>query len=312
MNEIRAQKRSAGPVVDAFDGTDDGARALRYGVDQARRFGRRLRLVHVPHQAVPMTPMLPLLAAETLREVAHRVLADAEKKVDELAHGTVQVEAILAPGPRVPAILTHSADASLVVVGQRSSAARRWLTGSTTTGVAAGATCPVVCVPAGWDPALEHRRVLAGVDGSDASVHVIEAALAAADERGAALSLLHAWRPVGEYDAAIVQRVLVDEWRSQADRHLAELTAVAGKAHPDVMVTRKLEYCSPAVALVQASANADLLVIGRRGAGAPFGLSLGSLARTMIRSAHCPVEVVPTPALDKGERHAQSMVGAAN
>lgn len=166
-----------------------------------------------------------------------------------------------------------------MVLGQRPLPVRRLLTGSTTTGVAARATCPVVCMPDAWDPAVEHGLVLAGVDDSAASPHVIEAAFAAADERGVPLTVLHAWRPVGQYDAAIVERVLVDRWRPQADQHLAELTAVAQNNHPDVVVSRKLEYCTPVVALVEASANADLLVIGRRGAGAPFGLSLGSLER---------------------------------
>jgi hypothetical protein len=82
MNEIRAQKRSAGPVVDAVDGTDDGARALRYGVDQARRFDRRLRLVHVPHQAVPMTAILTRAAGVVIGGVMWSQARDKGQRSD--------------------------------------------------------------------------------------------------------------------------------------------------------------------------------------------------------------------------------------
>lgn len=55
----------------------------------------------------------------------------------------------------------------------------------------------------------------------------------------------------------------------------------------------RVEYRSTKVALVEASAAAALLVIGRHLQSAPLGLSLGSVARSMIHSARCPVEIVP-------------------
>ena len=46
-------------------------------------------------------------------------------------------------------------------------------------------------------------------------------------------------------------------------------------------------------ALLGATEGADLLVIGRRGQGAPIGLPMGSTARAMIRESRCPVEITP-------------------
>lgn len=290
MNE----KRSAtpvGPIVVAVDGTDDGVRALKYGVQEANRLGRRLRLVHVAHQTVPMAPMLPLLSSETLLSIAQHVLADAEEHAGEL--GAEDVEAALADGPRVPAILDHCRDASRVVVGPRVSGLQRLMTGSTSSGLAARAACPVVCVPSTWDPDARAAGVVVGVDGSSGSVQVLSAGFEAARELDCGISVLHAWRPVGQYDAVIVEGTLVDRWRAEATEQLTELTENVRSEYPEVPVTLRAEYQSTKLALAEASRAAGLLVIGRHGGSVPLGLSLGSVARSMIHSAHCPVEIVP-------------------
>jgi nucleotide-binding universal stress UspA family protein len=42
-----------------------------------------------------------------------------------------------------------------------------------------------------------------------------------------------------------------------------------------------------------AAVNADLLVLGRHGHTARLGLLVGSTTRTLLRTATCPVVVVP-------------------
>ena len=68
MTETRVT-HNRGPILVAVDGTEDGDRALRFGVEEARRRSCGLRLVHVPHETIPMAPMLPLFAASTLHEI---------------------------------------------------------------------------------------------------------------------------------------------------------------------------------------------------------------------------------------------------
>ncbi|MGN6131114.1 MAG: universal stress protein [Nocardioidaceae bacterium] len=297
MNE-RAS-RTGGVVLVGVDGTEDSDRAIRYGVAEALRGSGAVRLVHVIHEAVPLNPMLPLFGADTLRGVGTRILTEARDRALEAARDRpLHVEEVIARGPRASAILAHAVDAALIVLGVRSSTAQRIWTGSTTTGVAARAHCPVIAVPEEWDPEAVHRCVVAAVDGSPASAEVLRAGFAAAEERHARLLVVHAWRPTGQYDAAIGGRVAAEAWQRQTEPAVWELVAGWRGDYPTVEVEVDLRYQSTVVALAEAARHADLLVMGRRGERAPFGLSLGSRARTMLRVAACPVQIVPAPAYE--------------
>ncbi len=293
MNETSGVFR-AGPVVVAVDGTEDGERALRFGAEEARRRGRGLRLVHVPHETIPMAPMLPLFSGQVLHDMGTRILADAEAQAHELVGDERSVEVVLAPGSRVPALLEAAADACAIVVAPRSPGMAKLVLGSTTTGLAARASCPVFCVPPpDGGPLPLRKRVVVGVDGSPVSSAVLDAAFASADLRRAELVIAHAWRPSGTYDTVIGGRAFVREWVAAVERQLAELAAGNRGKYPDVRVRTEMRYQKPSAALSDLAFRADLLVLGRRGHSAPLGLLLGSTVRAVIRSEVCPVEVVP-------------------
>lgn len=291
MTETRTAGR--GPVVVAVDGTEDGERAIRYAVEEARRRDCGLRLVHCPHETIPMAPMLPMFSAPILHEVGAQILKDSERLARELAGDGWPVEVILEHGPRVAAILAAAEDARAIVVAPHPASLVKLVVGSTTTGLAARADCPVYCVPPRWERSAERPRVVVGVDGSPSSDAVLAAAFDAADRRRAQLVIVHAWRPTGQYDTVIGGRAFVREWVDTVEREVAELAAGHRQDHPDVKVRLELRYERPAVALAELSNGADLLVLGRRGHGAPLGLLLGSTVRALIRSEVCPVEVVP-------------------
>ena len=54
----------------------------------------------------------------------------------------------------------------------------------------------------------------------------------------------------------------------------------------------RLAYGHPSQALVQASKEASLLVVGSRGHGAFTGMLLGSVSMHCVTGAFCPVTVV--------------------
>lgn len=76
------------------------------------------------------------------------------------------------------------------------------------------------------------------------------------------------------------------------------------EAHPALTVELFLDQGSPAAALLKASEDAALIVVGTRGIGSGQALLLGSVSYAVAHRAHCPVLLVP----DTSERAAGGKV----
>jgi nucleotide-binding universal stress UspA family protein len=140
--------------------------------------------------------------------------------------------------------------------------------------------------------------VVVGVDGSPGSREALAFALAEASMRNATVHAVHSWvypifygdsytDPIAEYEAEAV-RVL-----EQAVAEAATLSTDRGQAPA---VTTAAREGDPVEQLLEASRNADLLVVGSRGHGGLVGLVLGSVSLGCVSGARCPVVVVPDPA----------------
>ncbi|HIW30707.1 MAG TPA: universal stress protein, partial [Candidatus Luteococcus avicola] len=68
-----------------------------------------------------------------------------------------------------------------------------------------------------------------------------------------------------------------------------------GEHNSTVPVETRVEVGSAGAALVEASHEAELVVVGTRGRSGLSGLLLGSTCREVVRRALCPVLVVPAP-----------------
>ncbi|MFN7151321.1 MAG: universal stress protein, partial [Microthrixaceae bacterium] len=79
----------------------------------------------------------------------------------------------------------------------------------------------------------------------------------------------------------------------------------AATAYPSLRIAGATEVTSPALALIEASEQAGLLVLGSRGYGRVVGALLGSVAFTVAARANCPVVVVKDEAMDQpaGPQH---------
>ncbi len=287
------EQSSVTPVVVGVDGSEQSERAVRYAVAEARRRGTGIRFVHAVHETAPMTAMMPLFSVESFTEVGNRLADDAARLARDLEPG-VRVSRTVKGGSRVGVLVDEGEDASVIVLGHRSrSLAGRVLTSSTTTGVAARAHCPVVSVPDRWEPGSETGRVVVGVDDSNASHDALVLAFAEARRRGARLAVLHAWRLPTAYDDIGYSELASDQWMPEARSRLEETLAPFRDVYPDVVVEIELRHEYAGQALVAVTEDADLIVVGRRGHGAPLGIYLGSLARMLVREGHCPVEIAP-------------------
>ena len=290
---MTSNSTSPRPLVVGVDGSRDSQRAVQYAVELAHRIHAPIRLVHSPRQLVPMSPMLPLLPDWSAQEVGTHVLTNAARDVADLGGTDLDVETVLSQQPRVEALLSNADDAHAIVLGTRGTTVGRVLTGATTTAVAAQAAVPLHCVGELWHPERVTSRVAVGVDGSYASESVLAQAFYEAESRDAELVVVHAWRPSDFYDHAIGTHSIETDWEAASRRNLAEIVAGHSEEFPGVKVELHLEYDWPALVLKRLSEHVDLVVLGRRGHGGTFGLSLGSIARTLLRVGHCPIVVVP-------------------
>jgi nucleotide-binding universal stress UspA family protein len=281
-------------VVVGVDGTQDGARAIQFGVAEAQRRNGFLRIVHVQPDAFPGTPSpnMPVVPESTSHEVAAGVLKDAEQQAREDGYDEPHLEGVLATGPRTRLLVRESEGAACLVLGSRTAPLQHLVAGSTTTSLAAHAHVPVIAVPPTWNPADPFERIVVGTDTPEVT-HVIETAFDVARDRRARLEVLHAWRPRSPYDAAIGSRVLADAW---SEAVTTALTRGIHDAHigDGVEWTVSAHYERALTALFHAGSSADLLVVGRHGHSAPHGFMLGSVARGLIRTSPSPVMVVPS------------------
>jgi nucleotide-binding universal stress UspA family protein len=138
----------------------------------------------------------------------------------------------------------------------------------------------------------EGELIVVGVDGSQESVGALTWAArygAATAGRVRALLAWHYPSAVGPAPPGVAPESVTDEVRARMEDNLAAIVAAAA---PSAEVQQQLGYGHPAEVLVDASQEADLLVVGSRGRGAFTGMLVGSVSLHVVNHARCPVVVV--------------------
>ena len=85
---------------------------------------------------------------------------------------------------------------------------------------------------------------------------------------------------------------LTEQAREAAQGEVDKALAAVGDARPD-SVTVTAVHGIPADVFIEASKDADLVVLGSRGVGGFRGLLMGSVAQRVAQHAHCPVTILP-------------------
>ncbi len=135
------------------------------------------------------------------------------------------------------------------------------------------------------------RTIAVGFDGAACSDAALEWAAGLASLTGATVVAVTAWEWPTSYGVALF---LPSEYDPAVDAErmlLAALTAVQAR-HPDVAFEPLVVEGHPAPVLVDASRDADLLVVGSRGHGEFTGMLIGSVGEHCATNAHCPVLIV--------------------
>lgn len=290
-------------VVVGVTGPGRETAALRFAAEQARREDAEVVLVHAFRMALMPPPPSVLMTNDSWRDVATWIVKQVQEELDELTGGSVASRTVVQSGSPSQVVVELSRGARLVVLQHRDPGVLgRIFVGSTVNGAAAHAHCPVVSVPEGWRPPEDASSapsdVVVGVHEGGAPREALVAGLDQAAAAGARLRVVHAWRLDTAYDDIITARV-AEDWRIEQELALGELVQRLRADRPEVRVRVEVRHQWPAQALVDLSETSGLVVVGRHGGHGWLPGHLGSVPRTVLREAACPVMVVPV----EGHRH---------
>lgn len=285
-------------VVGADDGGTDGA-AVRWAAQHARTTGRPLVVVHAsePEALAARAAGAGAPDITTLLEAEEGRVQQIRERVEALgAELGIEVSLSVERGSPVRALLEHQDRASILVVGTgRKGALEEFVLGTTSIGVAAHATVPVVVVNPEVDvDALQHGRVGVAVDGSDDSVVAARAAVEYADTVDKELVALTTWY-LEVVDGYVVTEPDSPEWRRiEQDRQqiLQDALGPALEQHPGVRVEQLVRRGPVVSTIVDVARGLDLMIMGSRGMGGLRGRLLGSVSQRVMRAAPCPVAVI--------------------
>ncbi|MEV8127832.1 universal stress protein [Streptomyces sp. NPDC085944] len=277
------------PLVVGVDGSEPSLRAVDWAADEAALHAVPLLVVFGTlwerYEGAALARELDGTSADARADDI--VEAAARRARRRHPHLVVTTETV--PDEAEHALVCAGRNASMIIVGSRgrSGIADRLL-GSVSRTVAAGSDCPVVVLRGNHDNrALEggNGPVVVGVGETSASV--LPLAFTEARLRDVPLVAVRAWRcPAHE---AIDHPLLAGEpARPYEERAARELEAALEDAPPDVTVRRRTVEGPARAVLPAASAEAGLLVIGRRTQG-----RLGRVAHAVLHRSACPVVVVP-------------------
>jgi nucleotide-binding universal stress UspA family protein len=141
------------------------------------------------------------------------------------------------------------------------------------------------------------RRIVVGVDGSEASVAALRWALEEGRLWNAPVAVVSTWRYPWVGDVSAVAYPL--DPKDFEEAAIATIDEALGKARAlsSDRVERIVTCGSAAETLIDAAGDDGLLVVGSRGHGGFAGLLLGSVSQQCASHARCPVVIVrPGPA----------------
>jgi nucleotide-binding universal stress UspA family protein len=264
-------------IVVGADGAEAGMAAVEWAAREALRRQRPLRVVHtyewdwretrfdIGNEYIDVSRMLAEAASAAANRQARTVAPIADIESDILV------------GRAIPRLLEMSRGAELLVVGCHTATHAPF--GSVSRNVATHARCPVVVVRGRRMPG---GPVVAGVNDPATFEHVLAVAFDAATARGCGLVVLRAGQPAV---------------RETSQARLAEQLAPWREKYPGAPVDIRLTANSADSALIDASARAQLVIIGARRHHHLRGLTTLSTTARLLHQADCPLYIArPLPA----------------
>jgi nucleotide-binding universal stress UspA family protein len=286
-------------IVAAVDGSESARHAALWAAAEADHRHLPLRLVKaIKIPAVPYTGgrTVEQRYIDAMTHDGRDLLAGIKADITEI-HPDLEVHSDVVLADPVATLVAESESAAIMVLGSRGLGGFTGiLVGSTAVALVAHGHCPVAVIRSrttdGVPPA--GGPVVVGVDGSAAGDAAVELAFEEASLRGTDLVAVHTWTEYGSDSSYAHARQFALDWEAvETKQHevLAERLAGWPEKYPDVIVRRIVTRDRPVSALLEQSAEAQLLVVGSRGHGGFTGMLLGSTSQALIYHATCPLLV---------------------
>jgi len=284
------------PLVVGTDGSEPSLRAVDWAADEAALRGVSLRVVY----ASLWERYEGAALADDLGKPSEEVLADdivdgaARRARDR--HPDLKITAEVLPEEPEYALAREGRFASALVLGSRGrSGLAELLLGSVSLSVAAYAECPVIVLRGRHDNRATpgtRGRVVVGVGEDGKESPALRFAVEEARRRGVPLEAVRAWR-CPAHETTDYPLMAGEPARLHQERAVEALEGALQDVPADVDVQRRTVEGHARRVLVDASHQADLLVVGAKRRGAHFGLQLGRVAHAVLHHSACPVAVVP-------------------
>ncbi|MBM3687866.1 MAG: universal stress protein, partial [Actinobacteria bacterium] len=160
---------------------------------------------------------------------------------------------------------------------------------------------PSACWDPDWARPQDRRRsimatgIVVGYDGSEHASIAVDWAAAEAASRGTLLTIVAATTVPIEgmrFGGSLLSPEAIDAWLERLQQAAQTRAEEIRSTQPGLDVAVKVALGTPASVLIDASAHADMIVVGSRGMGGFRGLLVGSVGVQVAGNSSCPTVVI--------------------
>lgn len=277
-------------TVVGWDGTAPAHQALEWALARAESRGENVLIARVVEEST-MGP--PGRRREAAIEAAEYSL-DQARLLAQAKHPRLAVTGRLLLGDSVDELRSLTDEDTLLAVGTSASddvaSVDAWWVGAR---LAATSFGPVALVPDGSGARDDSRSgIVAGIDGSGASLVAAGFAAAEAVRGGEELIALHAWQVPPAWEEAHLEEETLHALEEIHRGILDTATERIRHEFPTVRMTKVLVQRPAMAALREASRTCRLLVVGNHGLKSAPRLTLGPVSHSLVRAIDVPTVVV--------------------
>ncbi|MEN8654259.1 universal stress protein [Streptomyces sp. 21So2-11] len=287
----------ANHVTVGLDGSGESTAAAHWAAREAELRDAALELVHA--EEWQEHPPHPVASAETLQRQAENLLRETSAELRR-RHPLLKITTRRVGGQPAHALAAAAKSSAMLVIGSRGlGSIAGFLVGSVASATIAATERPVVLVRSSGnavapaDGIRTRGAIVAGVDIRRPCDKLLGFAFEEASHHRCALRVVHSWTPPAalSYAPTLVPGVQ-QEMAQEVALALEEMLRPWRDKFPSVNVEPQAIIGQAALQLLDASADAALVIVGRRVRSSAFGAHIGPIAHAVLHHATAPVAVV--------------------